>query len=374
MTSKPATSRAAALVTPGQPLQLIDVPIPDPIEDGAILVRTQVATLCGTDVHVRDGAVQSAGGADAVPLILGHEMVGRIVAFGNGPRTDSLGQPVAEGDRIVWTHGMCGRCRACTIDHEPSLCENRRRYMTEPATRYPYLNGGLSEYGYVYPTSGRVRVPDDVPDAVASASSCALRTVMHGFERLGGIADTDTVVVQGAGPVGLFAVAKAVCEGASRVIVIGGPKARLALAASWGAATVIDVADVTTPEDRVQAVRDLTDGRGGEIVLEMSGIPSAFSEGMGMLRKGGRYLIVGQAHNQQVEFNPSFIMFNQATLIGSLSAGVDHYWKALEFLRNNADRFDWSDMLSGPYPLEQVNDAFDQMASWHDIKPVISFA
>jgi threonine dehydrogenase-like Zn-dependent dehydrogenase len=93
-----------------------------------------------------------------------------------------------------------------------------------------------------------------------------------------------------------------------------------------------------------------------------------------MLGKGGRYLIVGQAHNQSVEFNPSLIMFNQATLIGSLSAGVDHYWKALEFLRNNADRFDWSDMLSGPYSLEQVNDAFDQMASWHDIKPVISFA
>jgi L-iditol 2-dehydrogenase len=374
MTSKPATSRAAALVTPGQPLQLIDVPIPDPIEDGAILVRTQVATLCGTDVHVRDGAVQSAGADEALPLILGHEMVGRIIAFGNGPRTDSLGQPLAEGDRIVWTHGMCGRCRACTIDHEPSLCRNRRRYMTEPATRYPYLNGGLSEYGYVYPTSGRVRVPDDVPDAVASASSCALRTVMHGFERLGGISDTDTVVVQGAGPVGLFAVAKAACEGASRVIVVGGPKTRLALAASWGATTVIDVADVTTPEGRVQAVRDLTDGRGGEIVLEMSGIPSAFSEGIGMLGKGGRYLIVGQAHNQLVEFNPSLIMFNQATLIGSLSAGVDHYWKALQFLRNNADRFDWSEMLSGPYPLEQVNDAFDQMASWHAIKPVISFA
>jgi hypothetical protein len=97
-------------------------------------------------------------------------------------------------------------------------------------------------------------------------------------------------------------------------------------------------------------VRDLTAGRGAEIVLEMSGIPSAFSEGIGMLGKGGRYLIVGQGHNQQIEFNPSLIMFNQATLIGSLSAGVDHYWKALQFLRDNADRFDWSDMLSGPYP------------------------
>src|ERR1700743_3440307 len=105
MTRKPATSRAAALVTPGQPLQLIDVPIPDPIEDDAILVRTQVATLCGTDVHVRDGAVQSVGADQAPPLILGREMVGRIIAFGNGPRTDSLGQPLAERDRIVWRAG-----------------------------------------------------------------------------------------------------------------------------------------------------------------------------------------------------------------------------------------------------------------------------
>jgi L-iditol 2-dehydrogenase len=129
----------------------------------------------------------------------------------------------------------------------------------------------------------------------------------------------------------------------------------------------MDVADVATPRERVQAVRDLTAGRGAEIVLEMSGFPSAFSEGIGMLGKGGRYLIVGQGHSQQIEFNPSLIMFNQATLIGSLSTGVDHYWKALQFLRDNADRFDWSDMLSGPCPLEQVNDAFDQMASWHEI-------
>lgn len=197
--------------------------IPTVIERDALLVRMTSATLCGTDVHVADSAAGDAG--DALPLILGHEMVGRIVAFGDGPRTDSLGRPLTEGDRIVWTHGMCGRCRACVIDREPGLCENRRRYMSESARTYPFLNGGFSEYGYVHPTAGRVRVPDDVPDALAAASACSLRTVMHGFERLGRIDATDTVVVQGAGPVGLFAVAKAIAEGAGRVIVIGGPAA-----------------------------------------------------------------------------------------------------------------------------------------------------
>ncbi|MGW2354711.1 alcohol dehydrogenase catalytic domain-containing protein [Actinacidiphila glaucinigra] len=217
----PATSRAAALTATGEALRVLDVEIPAVIERDALLVRMTAATLCGTDVHVADGSAGDVGGA--LPLILGHEMVGRIAAFGDGPRTDSLGQPLAEGDRVVWTHGMCGRCRACVIDGEPSLCENRRRYMTESAHTYPFLHGGFSEYGYVYPTAGRVRVPDDVPDAVASAAACSLRTVMHGFERLGRIAATDTVVVQGAGPVGLFAVAKAVAEGAGPCA--GGPVA-----------------------------------------------------------------------------------------------------------------------------------------------------
>jgi D-arabinose 1-dehydrogenase-like Zn-dependent alcohol dehydrogenase len=115
MTDIPSTSRAAALVAPGQPLEIIDVTVPDAIEEGAILVRMLAATLCGTDVHVRAGAVRSGTGGHALPLILGHEMVGRIVAFGDGPHTDSLGQPIAEGDRIVWTHGIerrsACRCR-----------------------------------------------------------------------------------------------------------------------------------------------------------------------------------------------------------------------------------------------------------------------
>lgn len=73
--------------------------------------------------------------------------------------------------------------------------------VTVRAPTYPFRHGGFSEYGYVYPTAGRVRVPDDVSDALASASACSLRTVMHGFERLGRIAATVTVVVRGAGPV-----------------------------------------------------------------------------------------------------------------------------------------------------------------------------
>jgi threonine dehydrogenase-like Zn-dependent dehydrogenase len=268
MASLPAVSRAAALVAPGH-IDIIELPVPEELEPGSLLVRVEVATLCGTDIDVRDGAAGQAAAA-RLPIVLGHEMTGRIVRFGDEPHTDSIGQPLREGDRIIWTHGMCGRCRACVIDHQPSLCQNRRRYSSEPASEYPYLTGGLSEYCYVYPTSGRVKVPDAVPDDVAATSSCALRTVVQGFERLGGLSGGESVVIQGSGPLGLFALALAV-TGAPNVIMIGGPSARLGLATQWGAHHVIDIADVTGAAQRTELVRELTGGRGADVVIEISG-------------------------------------------------------------------------------------------------------
>jgi L-iditol 2-dehydrogenase len=369
----PSTCKAAVLVTPGQALEIIDVQIPARIEPGAVLVRMTAATLCGTDVHVRDGVVESSRVKMDLPVILGHEMTGRIVAMGDGTQTDSIGQPLAVGDRIIWTHGMCGRCRNCVVEGTPNLCVNRRRYMIESALTYPFLSGGLAEYGYVYPTSGRVRVPDDITDEVTAAASCALRTVVHGFDRLGQLDDRQVVVIQGSGPLGLFAVAKAVTSGAGRIVIVGGPAQRLDLACRWGATDRIDVAEVSTADERVTAVQELTGGRGADVVIEMSGAPSAFNEGMSMLAAGGRYLVVGQAHGDTVAFNPSMIVFKHATVIGCLSAGVQHYWRALQFLSRHSDRFAWQEMISGPYRLEDVNDAFDAMASWKAIKPAVVF-
>ena len=113
---------------------------------------------------------------------------------------DSIGQSLRTGDRIVWTHGFCGQCVNCVIEHQPTLCTNRRGYMSAKCTEYPFLTGGFAEYCYVYPTSGRIRVPDEILDPVASAASCALRTVMQGFDRLGGLDDRHHVVIQGSGP------------------------------------------------------------------------------------------------------------------------------------------------------------------------------
>jgi L-iditol 2-dehydrogenase len=369
----PETCRAAAMVGPGVPLAILDVQVPARLEPGAILVRTTAATVCATDVHLWEGSVGSKEAGSQFPVILGHETTGRVARLGAGVSTDSIGQPLREGDRIVWTHGFCGQCVNCVIEHQPTLCSNRRGYMFSKCTEYPYLTGGFAEYCYVYPTSGRVRVPDEIPDAVASASSCALRTVVQGFDRLGALDDRHNVVIQGSGPLGLFALAKAVTSGPANVIVIGGPKDRLAVAERWGASDTIDVTEVTDAAARHDAVLELTSGRGADVVVEVSGAPAAFPEGIGILRAGGRYLIIGQVHAQALPFNASSIVMKHATLIGSLSGSIEHYWRALEFMRHHAGRFGWEEMISNHYPLAGINDAIRSMQAFSEIKPAIDF-
>jgi threonine dehydrogenase-like Zn-dependent dehydrogenase len=245
--------------------------------------------------------------------------------------------------------------------------------MFSRCTDYPYLTGGFAEYCYVYPTSGRVRVPESIPDAVASAASCALRTVVHGFDRLGSLDDRHHVVIQGSGPLGLFALSKAATSGPSQITVIGGPEARLAVASSWGATNTIDVT-TTSPQERHEAVMALTGGRGADVVIEVSGSPPAFAEGMNLLRAGGRYLIIGQVHAQSMPFNPSSIVMKHAQLIGTLSGSLAHYARALEFIEHHSDRFQWTDMISNHYRLDDINEALIGMQSLTEIKPAIDFA
>ena len=371
MANIPASCRAALLVGSNQPMDIAEVPIPEELEPGALLVRTSAATICASDVHIWEGEAGSS--SERFPRILGHEMTGRVAALGEGASQDSLGQPLREGDRIIWTHGFCGQCTNCVIEHEQTLCLNRRAYMQGLATEYPHLTGGFAEYCYVFPSSGRVKVPDIVPDELASAAACALRTMVHAFDRLGRLDDRHTVVIQGSGPLGLFSTALASRSGPSRIIVIGGPAPRLEVARRWGATHTLDIADVPDAAERGAQIREWTDGLGPDVVIEVSGAVSAFPEGFEMLRRGGRYLVVGQLHGREVSIKPSQITRKHVRIIGSISASVEHYHRALQFIAHNWERFSWMDMISNRYPLEGINDAMERMQRWEEIKPAIVF-
>jgi threonine dehydrogenase-like Zn-dependent dehydrogenase len=368
MSSIPKTARAALLVGYDEPMEIAEVPIPDRLEPNSILVRTGMATMCASDVHAWEG---DAGGGK-FPRILGHEMVGYVTRLTPGVTRDSVGQPLDEGDRIIWTHGFCGQCYNCVVERQLTLCLNRRNYMQELASEYPYLVGGFASYGYVFPTSGRIKIPDGIPDEVASAASCAMRTAVSCFDRLGELDHRHTLVVQGSGPVGLFATVIGARKGPREVIVIGGPTARLEVARKWGATRTIDIDDVNDPVARKEMIMEWTDGLGPDVVMECSGVRAAFGEGMDMIRRGGRYVVVGQVHNDSVEFKPASVVLKHMSIIGNMSGVTEHYYRALQFIHHNP-QIPWMDMISSHYPLDDINQAMAKMKAWEEIKPAITF-
>jgi len=363
----PSVSRAAVVRTFGAPIAIEEVPIPSELDPGALLVRIETCSVCGTDVHLWQGTLSTKV---ELPVILGHEMVGRIVAMGSGPQRDTVGQSLRVGDRITWAHTSCNSCFFCTVAQEPTLCQNARRYMYERMDRFPFLLGGFAEYGYVLPDAGRICVPDGVPNELASLSSCALRSVMNAIDVLDGIGAAEVVAIQGAGPLGLLATAVAKVAGARRVITIGDPDARLAIARDFGADETISV-EHTSPAERTDRVRAASDGRGADIVMEFAGHPQAFNEGLDMIRRGGRYVVVGQLGSGTTTFRPALIVSKQLKILGSLSGRAKAYWKALDFISAHQGRIPFHRMISNRYSLDQIDTAMERMKRYQEIKPVI---
>ncbi len=187
-----------------------------------------------------------------------------------------------------------------------------------------------------------------------------------------GIAWRDSVVVQGAGPVGIAALAVAKSAGAGQVIVIGGPKPRLEMARRFGADHTIDLDDLREPGARLDAVRKLTGGYGADAVLECVGHPSAVVEGMEMCRDGGKYLVLGHYCDAgPVAFNPHVITRKQLQVFGSWSSEPRHLRAAIEFLRQTKERFPFNSMVTHRFPIEQANEALATTARWQSAKSVI---
>lgn len=362
-----STARATVLESFNAPLVRRDYPLPK-VEPGAALVRTEMAGLCGTDVHLWRGELPIT-----LPVILGHETVGRIELLGPGLEKDWSGQPLRVSDRVTWTSATsCGKCYYCAEKSQPTRCPHRRAYgigyrCDEP----PHFLGGYAEFHYLRPGVNVFRLPDDLATESVIGAGCALITAIHGVERTG-IEWRDTVVVQGAGPVGISALAVAKSSGAGKTVVIGGPASRLELARRFGADHTIDIGEVRTPQERIDAVRRFTGGYGADAVLECVGSPAAVVEGMEMCRDGGRYLVLGHYCNAgPISWNPHVVTRKQLHVIGSWSSEPRHMKAAIEFLRASAGHFPFREMVTHRFDLEHCNEALATTASWQCAKSVI---
>ena len=205
--------------------------------------------------------------------------------------TDSLGAPLREGDRVTFCYFFpCGRCPVCLQDDLGS-CPRKGRANRVAGTP-PYFNNAFGEYYYLRPGHWVFRVPDEVSDTVATPANCALSQVLYGLQKAG-LRFGQSVVVQGAGGLGINAVAVARDMGADIIIAVDGRADRLELARAFGADHTLSLDDLPTAERRIEAVRDLTGGFGADIVADFVGYPDVIPEGLRMLRSGGCYLEVG---------------------------------------------------------------------------------
>jgi len=366
----PQKSKAALLIEFNKPLVIKDVPLPK-IEQGAVLIRNEMAGICGSDIHVWHGSI-AVQMKLRLPIIMGHETIGRIVKITEGRTHDCSGEPLKVGDRILATPTVCGKCYWCLFERKPNLCINKQYFGFGCSEEYPYLLGGFAEYSYIQPMSEVVKVPEDLKNEEVVGVGCALRAVVHAYGKLGGLRQQDNVVILGAGPIGLYSLLLAKEGGAGKTIVIGAPENRLDLAKEWGADHLIDIDEKTDPKERIKEVLELTSGIGADVVIEGAGVPPAFAQGLEMVRSGGRYLVIGQAlAGITVPIVPAMIMTKQLTILGSMSSDVSDYYRAIQFIKNKRYKYPLGDIVTNKYSLDRINEAFAAMESGKEIKPVI---
>ncbi|MHB0858970.1 MAG: zinc-binding dehydrogenase [Anaerolineae bacterium] len=358
--------RVAIMPAPHVPLQVENRDIPS-LEDGAVLLQTVFSEVCGTDVHLHHGKLAGV----PYPLIPGHVNVGRIAEMRGSP-LDVEGTPLHVGQLVTFldVHETCGQCWFCTVAKASTRCPNRRVYgITYGASEG--LLGGWAEMIYLKPGVKVLPLPENVPADRFIGAGCGLPTAVHAIERAE-IMLGDSVVVQGSGPVGLTCAILAQLSGATNVIVIGGPTARLNEALRIGADTVIDIGKVA-PEERAAQVLALTGGRGADVTIEASGNPAAVNEGMAMTRDAGRYVIVGQYTDLgDIRVNPHVdINRKHLEIRGSWGVDFSHMWRGMRILAKHGDRYQWERFITRRYGLAEANQALDDVAHYRTVKALI---
>ena len=336
-----------------QQIEYLEYDLPEP-EPGGILAKVVRANVCGSELHIWKGLHPTVK-----RCVMGHEMVGRVHRLGAGVETDYAGAPLAVGDRIVAAYFLtCRRCRACRKG-QFNLCENVYRYWMQPPQTPPHFHGTFATHYMIHRDQYVYRVPDAVPDAIASFANCALSQVYYGLD-LAGLSVGETLAIQGAGGLGLAAIAVAKERGA-RVIAIDGVGYRLEAALAFGADEIVDLREYHTAEARAAEVLRLTEDWGADVGIELTGVPAAFAEGVALVRPGGRYVSIGNVSpGQLTPFDPGLLNRRQVQVIPAIRYQPWYLLKTLQLLERTIDRYPWTELVDTDFAFEEVGAALEQ--------------
>jgi threonine 3-dehydrogenase len=346
-TASRRTMKAVLKAQAGPGVEIRDMPVPA-AGPGELLLRVLRAGICGTDLHIYEWDAWSRNRIRP-PVVIGHEFVGEIVGLGDGVTGFAAGERVSFESHIV-----CGRCRPCRTGNS-HVC-------TDTKILGVHVNGGFAEYA-VAPAVNAWRAPGNVPLEVQSIMEPLGNAVHTAFS---GELSACRIAVTGCGPIGLFAIGVARAAGASQVIAADVAPYRLDLARKMQADAVID----SGQEDFVARVAELTEGRGLDGVLEMSGAPRAIRDGLAALRNGGRLSLLGLPREPFPIDWSEMIVSKGVTVHGIAGRRMYDTWVQMDTLLRSG-RLDVRPGITHVMPMAKVVEGIERLRSGNAGKIVL---
>jgi L-iditol 2-dehydrogenase len=356
---------------PGK-VECTNLPYPDHLEEGAVIIKVEMSGICGTDKHAFDGDVTLYGGTEAeqdmvFPAVHGHENSGIVVEMnGKGDEIEYSGKDLKIGDRVTnCPNVICGRCWYCRRIHSLPFCSHHQGIgMTYRSDQFPYITGGWGEYLYLPPKAWIYKVPEELTveetalSEIFVVSSLLDRAKMYNQVEARGFSFGDTVVIQGLGAVGMCMVAKARMLGAGKIIGLDSRQFKLNLVKEFGADMAIDVSKYSDDE-LVELIRGETEGRGADVVVETVGQPKVLDVGLRMLRRGGTYCETGNfVDTGSVELNVHrHLAAKNVLFIGNTNHPHDMYYTHFDMMIRHRKNFPWEKLITHRFALDECETA-----------------
>lgn len=363
----PAGMAQVAMLTGERKIEVKQFPIPTPGDD-EILVKVEGCGICGTDVH--EWKKDPFG---LIPVVLGHEGSGEIIAMGKNVKTDTIGKPLKVGDKIVTSVMTCGECDMCLLHPElVNLCDGQGIYGLIQDSEQYHLNGWFASHLLIRPGATVFNVNGMSLDERLLLEPAAVATHAIIRSQKFGILDFDSkVLIQGCGPIGLVVTACCKAAGFNHIIAIDGNESRLALAKEMGAKTTINFKDVPKLEDRIEIVKSLTGNLGADWAFQCTGVPQAASDVYKYIRRGGGLCEMGFfVDNGECSINPhADICKKELIVTGSWDYSHMDYPKTMAFMRQAKEMgIPLQKLITHRFPLSQMNEAMEVNVAQKGVK------
>ncbi|MEO2006661.1 MAG: Zn-dependent alcohol dehydrogenase [Candidatus Poribacteria bacterium] len=361
--------RAATVVERDGPVIVDDLDLEGPA-DGQVLVRVVASGVCHSDLSAITGQIPMTP-----PMVLGHEAAGIVEDVGPGVTS------VEEGDAVMLAFiTACGRCRFCTVG-KPNLCQVHWRTargclvdgtfpLTKNGVRYNLMSRiGTMADRIVVMENSVIRIPPDTPLHVAALVGCGVTTGVGSVLFTAKVEFGSSVVVIGAGGIGLNAIQGAVLAGAAKIIAVDVVPGKLEHAKEFGATHVVNGAD----GDPVEAVMELTDGEGADYAIEAIGNPRTVEQAFNMLAFAGTAVVIGIGSGDAKASIPiAMLPYGERRLIGSMYGSARMRVDMLRLLDlYKQGRLKLDELVTKTYPLDGAPEAFEDLKAGRNIRGLL---